>query len=146
LRHFQGLLRNRPDIASRLIIEITETAAHRDMRRTAYFVASMQEMGCTVALDDFGSGYTSFRQLKALSVDMVKIDGSFVKDMTENSDNHFFVKTLLDFTRCFGLESVAEFVETGETAKALMELGVDYQQGYYFGKPENFRSWLTTKD
>ena len=99
-------------------------------------------MGCQVALDDFGSGYTSFRQLKALSVDMVKIDGAFIKDLTDNSDNRFFVKTLLDFTKGFGLQSVAEFVEKGETAKMLMELGVDYMQGYYFGKPENYRSWL----
>ncbi len=143
LSHFRNLMRGRPDIASRLIIEITETAAHRDLRRTAYFVASMQEMGCTVALDDFGSGYTSFRQLKALSVDIVKIDGTFIKDLEDSSDNRFFVKTLLEFTNCFGLKSVAEFVENGETAKILMELGVDYMQGYYFAKPQNYRSWLT---
>ena len=74
-----------------------------------------------MALDDFGSGYTSFRQLKALSVDIVKIDGSFIKDLTDNSDSRFFVKTLLDFTSGFGLKSVAEFVENGETAKMLME-------------------------
>jgi predicted signal transduction protein with EAL and GGDEF domain len=65
-------LKDTPEIASRLIVEITETAVLRDLRRTAYFVASLQSMGCQVALDDFGSGYTSFRQLKALSVDMVK--------------------------------------------------------------------------
>lgn len=143
LKHFRSLLKDRPDIASRMMVEITETAAHRDLRRTAYFVASVQEMGCKVALDDFGSGYTSFRQLKALSVDYIKIDGSFVKDLTENPDNRFFVKTLLEFTRCFNLKSVAECVENGETAKILMDLGVDYMQGYYFGRPENYRSWLT---
>ncbi len=143
LRQFKSLLKDKPDIASRLMVEITETAAHRDLRRTAYFVASVQEMGCKVALDDFGSGYTSFRQLKALSVDFIKIDGSFVRDLADNPDNRFFVKTLLEFTRCFNLKSVAECVENGETAKMLMDLGVDYMQGYYFGRPENYRSWLS---
>jgi EAL domain-containing protein (putative c-di-GMP-specific phosphodiesterase class I)/GGDEF domain-containing protein len=128
-------------ITSRLIVEITETAVHRDLRRTAFFVASLQSMGCSVALDDFGSGYTSFRQLKALSVDMVKIDGVFIKDIAQNSDNQFFVKTLLDFANGFGLATVAEFVENGEIAKILMGMGVNMLQGYYFGKPENHRKW-----
>lgn len=142
LEYLQALLEQTPAIASRLIIEITETAAQRDLRRVAYFVAAVQSFGCMVALDDFGSGYTSFRQLKALSVDMIKIDGVFIKDLPHNADNRFFVRTLLDFIRGFGLISVAEFVETGEIAKILMELGVDYMQGYYFGKPENRRRWL----
>lgn len=136
------LLKETPEVASRLIVELTETAVHRDLRRTAFFVASLQSMGCQVALDDFGSGYTSFRQLKALSVDMVKIDGVFVKDLSHSADNRFFVKTLLDFSNAFGLQTVAEFVENGEIAKVLMEMGIDYMQGYYFGKPENHRTWL----
>ncbi len=135
-------LKDSPDVAARLIIEITETAAHRDLRRTAFFVASLQALGCQVALDDFGSGYTSFRQLKALSVDMVKIDGVFIKDLATNADNRFFVQTLLNFAQGFGLHTVAEFVETGEVAKILMEMSVDSMQGYYFGKPANHRPWL----
>ncbi len=142
LENIAELLKETPDIAQRLIVEITETAVHRDLRRTAFFVASLQSMGCQVALDDFGSGYTSFRQLKALSVDMVKIDGIFIKDLAHSADNQFFVKTLLDFAQGFGLTTVAEFVENGEITKILMGMGVDYMQGYYFGKPENHRSWL----
>jgi diguanylate cyclase (GGDEF)-like protein len=142
LDHIGRLLKDAPDVASRITVEITETAAHRDLRRAAYFVASLQSMGCLVALDDFGSGYTSFRQLKALSVDLVKIDGAFVKDIAQSADNQFFVKTLMQFAQGFGLQTVAEFVETGEIAKILMEMGVDYLQGYYLGKPENHRSWL----
>ncbi|MDE3061375.1 MAG: EAL domain-containing protein, partial [Pseudomonadota bacterium] len=136
------LVKETPEVASRLIVEITETAAHRDLRRAAFFVASLQALGCQVALDDFGSGYTSFRQLKALSVDMVKIDGAFVKDIARSADNRFFVKTLLDFAQGFGLPTVAEFVENGEITKILMEMGVDFMQGYYFGKPANYRAWL----
>jgi len=125
-------------------VEITETAAHRDLRKAAYFVAAIQSVGGCVALDDFGSGYTSFRQLKSLSVDLVKIDGAFVKDIAQNADSRFFVKTLLEFSHGFGLHAVAEFVENGEIAKILMELGVDYMQGYYFGKRENHRSWVNS--
>lgn len=142
LESFSNLVKETPEIASRLTVEITETAAQRDLNRAAYFVASLQALGCQVALDDFGSGYTSFRQLKALSVDMVKIDGVFVKDLATNSDNQFFVKILTDFAQGFGLRTVAEFVENGEIAKILMGMGVDYLQGYYLGKPENHRSWL----
>jgi EAL domain-containing protein (putative c-di-GMP-specific phosphodiesterase class I)/GGDEF domain-containing protein len=140
--HLKEAIEETPAIAPRLIVELTETAIHRDLKHAAMFCAEIQALGPMVALDDFGAGYTSFRQLKALSVDMVKIDGSFIKDLTDNDDSRFFVKTLLDFTQGFGLKSVAEFVENGEVAKMLMELGVDYLQGYYFGRPMNFRGWL----
>lgn len=142
LNDFKKVLTDHPEIASRMVVEITETAAHRDLSKTAYFVATIQSMGAQVALDDFGSGYTSFRQLKTLSVDYVKIDGAFIRDLVDNADNRFFVKTLLDFTKGFGLKAVAEFVESGEVAKMLMELGVEYMQGYYFGRPVNNRVWL----
>lgn len=142
IRYLAQLLEDTDNIAPRMIVEITETAAQRDLRETAYFVAQVQALGCLVSLDDFGSGYTSFRQLKALSVDMLKIDGAFIKDLTNNADNRFFVKTLLDFTSGYGLPAVAEFVENGETAKLLMELGVEYMQGYYFSAPLNYRPWL----
>ena len=142
LTQLKELVGQTPQIAPRLIVELTETAVHRDLKHVAFFCAEIQSLGCQVALDDFGSGYTSFRQLKALSVDMVKIDGAFIKDLSDNADNRFFVKTLLDFTHGFGLKSVAECVENGEVAKMLMDLGVDMLQGYYFGKPMNHRKWL----
>ncbi len=140
LKMCSKLLKN-TSISSRILIEITETAAHRDLRGTAYFVASLQGLGCQVALDDFGAGYTSFRQLKALSVDMVKIDGAYIKDITSNRDNQTFVKTLIDFTSNYGLKTVAEFVETGDVAKMLLDMNVDYLQGYYFGKPQMDAPW-----
>lgn len=136
------LLTTTPEVASRLTVEITETAVHGDLKHSARFCAEVQALGCMIALDDFGSGYTSFRQLKTLSIDFVKIDGAFIRDLTDNADSRLFVKILLDFTKGFGLKSVAEFVETGEVAKMLMDLGVDYLQGYYFGKPSNTRPWV----
>lgn len=129
------------NIASRMTIEITETAAQRDLRQTAYFVAAVQALGCKVALDDFGAGYTSFKQLKSLSVDSVKIDGSFINGLADNSENLLFIKTLIQFNRSYGLQTVAECVETGEIAKILMDNEVDYMQGYYFGKPDINPPW-----
>jgi EAL domain-containing protein (putative c-di-GMP-specific phosphodiesterase class I)/GGDEF domain-containing protein len=142
LETLSALVNETPHIGSRLIVEITETGLVGDLRRVAKFCTEVQSHGCLVALDDFGAGYTSFRQLKSLSVDIVKIDGAYIRDLTDNADSRFFVKTLLDFTRGFGLTSVAEFVENGEIAKMLIELGVDQLQGYYFSKPLNYRPWL----
>lgn len=136
------LLTETPQIAPRLTVEITETAVHGDLKHAARFCAEVQALGCMVALDDFGSGYTSFRQLKTLSIDYVKIDGAFIRDLSDNADSRLFVKILLDFTRGFGLKSVAEFVETGEVAKMLMDLGIDYLQGHYFAKPSITRPWV----
>ena len=124
------------DVADRISIEITETAAQKDLRKTAYFTASMQALGCKVALDDFGVGFTSFRQLRALSVDYVKIDGSYIMGLEDNKENLIFIKSLIDFNKSYGLKTVAECVENGEVAKKLMDMGVDYMQGYYFGRPE----------
>lgn len=133
---------NASNVSDRISVEITETAAQKDLRKTAYFTAAMQSLGCKVALDDFGVGYTSFRQLRSLSVDTVKIDGSYILGLEENKENLIFIKALVDFNKSYGLKTVAECVETGEVAKKLMELGVDYLQGYYFGQPATQRPWL----
>ncbi|HCR85056.1 MAG TPA: hypothetical protein DIV86_00080 [Alphaproteobacteria bacterium] len=132
-------------VARRVSIEITETAAQKDLRKTAYFTASMQALGCSVALDDFGVGFTSFRQLRSLSVDYVKIDGSYILGLEDNKENLIFIKSLIDFNKSYGLKTVAECVENGEVAKKLIELGVDYMQGYYFGKPEVGKPWENAK-
>ncbi len=135
------LLKN-PDHASRLIIELTETGFQNKVLVVKSFVDEVQSLGCQVAIDDFGSGYTSFTQLKVLKADILKIDGIFIKDLTENYDSQLFVKTLVGFAKAFGLKTVAEYIENGETAKLLIETGVDYLQGYYFGKAMNYRPWI----
>jgi EAL domain-containing protein (putative c-di-GMP-specific phosphodiesterase class I) len=140
LKKLQQLIAN-TNLSSRLIVEITETAAHKDLAKAAYFITTLQEMGCLVALDDFGSGHTSFRQLKVLPIDIIKIDGSFVRDIDTNKENQLFVKTLVSMSKVFGLKSVAEFVENGNIAKILLEYEVDYMQGNYFCPAVNYRSW-----
>lgn len=129
-------------IASRLTVELTETGLEKSLNKIEAFVERLQSYGVKIAIDDFGAGYTSFKQLKMISADVLKIDGVFVKDIVENHDSRLFVKTLLEFSRAYNLKTVAEFVETGEIAKILMELGVDYLQGFYFGQAHNFRPWI----
>lgn len=131
------------DLASRMIVEITETSESHNQRKVQNFITAVQSLGCEVALDDFGTGYTSFSQLKILPVDIIKIDGSFVKGIVDNHENKFFVKTLLEFGNSFGLKTVAEFVENGEIAKTLIDMKVDFMQGNYFSPAVNYREWLS---
>ena len=145
LRSLIALVRKRPVIASRLLIEITETAALHDIDGMVRFASAVREIGCRVALDDFGAGYTSFRHLKALAVDVVKIDGSFITNLIEQPQDFLFVKTLQELARGFGLKTVAECVETEEVAELLTREGVHYLQGYHFGKPSFDRPWRTDR-
>lgn len=146
LRHVVGLLRGHPEIAERLIVEITETASLEDVEECARFVSTLRDLGCRVALDDFGAGYTSFRHLKILAVDMVKIDGSFIRDLPDNPANMIFIRSLLDLARNFGLDTVAECVETMDQAKMLREEGVGFLQGWAFGKPQFEPPWRNAAD
>ncbi|MEZ5853334.1 MAG: EAL domain-containing protein [Hyphomicrobiaceae bacterium] len=125
----------RHQLTRRLTIEITETAASHDLDVTMNFVDTLKELGCQVAIDDFGAGYTSFKNLKILNVDMVKIDGSFVKNLIEEPTNRVFIKTLVEIASTFGLDTVAEWVVDEETARICAECGITHQQGFYFGKP-----------
>jgi len=141
LRALVSRLKDRADVASRLIVEITETAALHDLEETARFVSVLRDLGCQVAVDDFGAGYTTFRHLKALTVDVVKIDGSFVEDLAHNRENQLFIRNLLGLTQTFNLITIAECVETEEQAAILRNEGVQLLQGYYFGRPDLAPSW-----
>ena len=123
-------------ITRRLTVEITETMAIADLDETAAFVDVLKEIGCSVALDDFGAGYTSFRNLKSLAVDMVKLDGAFIRNLKDDKANRIFVKSMVALANNFGMTTVAEMVGDAETADILKNAGVDYLQGYYFGKPQ----------
>ncbi|MEZ5818857.1 MAG: EAL domain-containing protein [Hyphomicrobiaceae bacterium] len=125
----------RRSLTERLTIEITETAAIHDLDLSINFVDTLKELGCQVAIDDFGAGYTSFKNLKILDVDMVKIDGSFVKNLLEEPTNRVFIKTLVEIAQTFGLDTVAEWVADEETARICAECGITHMQGFYFGRP-----------
>lgn len=127
------LARNRA-VADRLIVEITETVALGDLAVTTHFVEQLRALGVTVAIDDFGAGYTSFRNLRAMPVDMLKIDGSFCRNLGTDADNRYFVRALIQLARAFGLRTVAEWVETEEDAALLESWGIDLMQGMLFGE------------
>jgi EAL domain-containing protein (putative c-di-GMP-specific phosphodiesterase class I) len=120
---------------SSLVFEITETSAIEKMDVARNFIESMRKQGWRFALDDFGTGFSSFSQLKHLPVDIVKIDGQFVKDMTTDPIDRAIVVAINEIAHSLGMETVAEYVETAETLQLLSECGVDSAQGYYVCEP-----------
>ncbi len=131
-----------PTLTRRLTVEITETSAISDLEETVKFVSALKALGCRVALDDFGAGYTSFRSLRLLGVDMVKIDGSFIQNLGIQAEDELFVRTLIDLAKSFGITTVGEWVGDEKTARLLENAGVAYMQGYFFGAPELAKSAL----
>ena len=127
------LLRLNGTVAERLIVEITETMAIHDIDNARGFVARVKDLGARIAIDDFGAGFTSFRNLRKLGVDMIKIDGAFVQNLQRSADDRTFVRTMLDLAHGLKLGSVAEWVPDKQTAAMLADWGCDYLQGGYVG-------------
>lgn len=132
--HIIDILKSNHEVVNRLIVEITETVALGDLRETVRFVEQLRGLGCGVAIDDFGAGYTSFRNLRAMPVDVLKLDGTFCSNLAGNSDNQYFVRSLIDLARTFGMKTVAEWVENEEDASLLRQWKVDLMQGNLFGE------------
>jgi diguanylate cyclase (GGDEF)-like protein len=137
----ESLMRAHPGVAERLIVEITETVAIRDVDDLRGFVARLKNFGSRIAIDDFGAGYTSFRNLRKLGVDIVKIDGAFVQNIARSADDRAFVQTLIDLARRLGIETVAEWVQDEESALMLRDWGCDYIQGRLIGLASSARPW-----
>jgi len=135
LQSFVDYVRENRAVAGRLIVELTETAALHHFEENARFISQLRELGVKVAIDDFGAGYTSFRNLQLLHVDIVKIDGCYVKDISASPENQVFVRTLAGLAKNFNMRVVAEWVSSDADAALLQGLGVDYFQGYHFGEP-----------
>lgn len=121
---------------SRVCFEITETVAVRNLSQVVRFMERLRAAGCRIALDDFGAGMSSFTYLKNLPVDIIKIDGSFVRDMLTDPVSHLMVRAVTDIAHRLGLEVVAEWVTDAETAQALTALGVNRAQGFGLHRPE----------
>ncbi len=135
LQEFIDTVRAGKDVAKRLIVELTETAALHNFEENASFVSGLRELGARVAIDDFGAGYTSFRNLQMLHVDTVKIDGSYIQNLGQSPENQVFVRTLVGLAKSFDIKTVAEWVGSDEDAALLQSFGVDYFQGFHFGEP-----------
>src|SRR5262249_3272367 len=129
----ESLMRSHPGVAGRLIVEITETVAIQDVDDVRGFVNRLKNFGSRIAIDDFGAGYTSFRNLRKLGVDIVKIDGAFVQNIARSADDRAFVQTLIDLARRLNIKTVAEWVQDEEAAVMLREWGCDYIQGRLIG-------------
>jgi diguanylate cyclase (GGDEF)-like protein/PAS domain S-box-containing protein len=119
----------------RVCFEIAETAAIHNLRRAGDLMAALKPRGCRLALDDFGSGLSSFHYLKNLPVDYLKIDGGFVKDLAESASDRALVMAINQMSHTLGVQTVAEHVENEAIVGHLRDLGVDYAQGYFFGRP-----------
>ena len=126
----------RPGIASRLIVEVTETAAIRDAAGLRASLEAAKALGVSIAIDDFGAGHTSFRHLRGFPVDFLKIDGAFIQNLARSPDDQYFVRTLLDLAHHLGIATIAEWVEDEESAQLLASWGADYLQGDHCGRPE----------
>jgi diguanylate cyclase (GGDEF)-like protein/PAS domain S-box-containing protein len=118
-----------------LVFEITESNAISHMKKATQFLQYLRDLGCKTALDDFGAGYSSYAYLKDLPADFVKIDGAFVKNMDHNDLNLAMVKSMNEIAHIMGKQTIAEFVDNAAVLSLLQEIGVDYVQGYYLGKP-----------
>jgi diguanylate cyclase (GGDEF)-like protein len=122
----------------RLIFEITETAAIEQIGKARAFSQRLADLGCRLALDDFGAGFGSFYYLKHLTFDYLKIDGEFIHHCTTSKTDQLVIRAIVDIARGLDKTTIAEYVTDGETARLLTRLGVDYGQGYHYGRPTPF--------
>ena len=135
------ILSSNEGVANRLTVEITETVALSDVPSTRQFVENLRTLGCGVAIDDFGAGFTSFRNLRDLPVNMIKLDGSFCQNLGANSENEYIVRNLIDLARKFKIQTVAEWIENQADADALRDWGIDLLQGNLFGEASINPPW-----
>ncbi len=142
LGFIESLFERFPVDPRRICFELTETAAVANLAKTADLVRHLQRIGCTFSLDDFGVGFSSFDYLKRLPVDYVKIDGSFVKEIARSRGDLAMVRSINEVAHALGRRTVAEYVETPAIRQQLLEMGVDYVQGYGVQKPVMLDRWL----
>ena len=127
---------------SALCFEITESAAVSQLDKAQAFIGRLRELGCTISLDDFGAGLSSFAYLKNFNVDILKIDGSFIRDITDNRISESMVAAITQVAKVMDLKTVAEYVETKKSRDLIAKLGVHYAQGHGVGEPEAFEAVL----
>jgi diguanylate cyclase (GGDEF)-like protein/PAS domain S-box-containing protein len=135
MRHIQQEIKGHGIDTDLLTFEITETAAISNLNEARRNIESLRNIGCHFALDDFGSGFSSFAYLRLLPVDFVKIDGMFIRNLFADPINQAMVRSMNDIAHAMGKQTIAEFVESEKVMDILREIGVDYAQGYHLGRP-----------
>ena len=146
IRRAEALLRYTPDVAARLTVEITETAVLRNIAECARTIDVARDLGCLVALDDFGVANITYRELRALSVNLVKIDAMLVRGVHANPVNHSAIQQLIRIANDFNVQIIAEGIEDERDLTLLREMGVHYIQGYILSRPTIDRPWLKPLD
>ncbi|MFA9398738.1 MAG: EAL domain-containing protein [Clostridiaceae bacterium] len=120
-----------------IIFEITETQDSNDIEIFKNMIEEYRKLGFKISIDDFGTGFSAIYYLKKISADYLKIDGSFIKDINDNEENYYLVKSIVNMAKAFNLKVVAEYVESEEILKTLEKLEIEYAQGYFVDKPQN---------
>lgn len=128
--------------ANRVVFEILESEGIENYSQVSHFIAVMKKHGAKIAIDDFGSGYSSFENILKLNIDYLKIDGSLIKNIDHDERQRIIVQTIIEFAHKIGVKTIAEFVATEEIAKKVQELGIDYSQGYYYGQAEPLSMYI----
>jgi EAL domain-containing protein (putative c-di-GMP-specific phosphodiesterase class I) len=136
IQHISEQLKSANLPAECVIMEITEQAAVRNLVRASELMRRLRALGCRFALDDFGTGANSLAYLKSLQVSRLKIDGGFVQDILTNKNSEATVRAIVELAKGMAIDTVAEFVENKAIAEKVRGFGVDYAQGYAFGRPE----------
>ena len=132
-------IRSRGVPPEKLCFEITESAAITSLEEAREFFTALRDLGCQIALDDFGKGLSTFDYLKQLPVDLVKIDGGFVRELAHSELDHAMVRSVHEIARVAGLETIAESVESVEVLIRLKQIGIDYLQGHIIHNPVRLR-------
>ena len=124
------------DIAGRLVFEILESEGVKNIDVMTEFINNVKSMGCKLAIDDFGSGYSNFDYIIKMKVDYIKIDSSIIKNLNTDRNSYIIAKMIVNASKELGLKTIAEFVHSKDVFEKCLELGIDYSQGYYFGEPK----------
>ena len=131
-----NLLESHKDDAHRIIFELLEDESIKDFSVVKKFISKVKEYGVKIAIDDFGAGYSNFERLLDYQPNILKIDGCLIRNIEESSYSLSAVKSIVTFAKEQNLQTVAEFIENEAIYKIIKNIGVDFSQGYYFGKPE----------
>ena len=123
------------NVANRVVFEILEDENVKNYNLLIAFIDEIKNLGCKVAIDDFGSGYSNFEHLLKMNVDYLKIDSSIIKNVAKDENSYKITKTIVDFAKSLNLKTIAEFVENEEIYNIIKDMGADYSQGYYFSAP-----------
>jgi len=123
------------DIGNKIVFEIIESEGIENFKSVVEFINEVKPYGCKISIDDFGTGYSNFEYLMKLKVDYIKIDASMIKNIDVNNESKIITETIVDFAKKLNIKTVGEFVYSKEVFETIQAVGVDYAQGYYFGKP-----------